>query len=87
MRVDAAPTANKPHGGVYLYCKPQLSLKELKYLELIHETLVTEVAIKREKAFLALSCRFPSQTCDVSAKYYRKLIIVAETFNMRSPIF
>ena len=65
--------SNKPQnahsGGVCLYYKPNLSIKQRKDLEIISEPVVAELTLKRIKVFFVLSYRHPNQTLDDVENY------------------
>ena len=97
--------ADKPinirNGGVCLYFKEHLPIKERKDLEIIPETVVAEINLNRKKVFFVLSYCRPNLS---SAEYnlytksleniYESIVkekpsitILAGDFNARSPIF
>ena len=56
-----------PHirnGGVCLYYKENLPIKERRDLETLDETIVAEIKIKRKKIFFVLSYLHPNQSRD-----------------------
>lgn len=101
LRADAPSSSQHAHGGVCLFYKSHLAIKERKDLHQINETIVAEVALKRKKLYFVLSYRSPSQTSDEAANYFKGLeslivnifnekpavVILAGDFNARSPIF
>ena len=58
MRSDKAPKIR--NGGVCLYFKESLPIKERKDLELLPETIVAEIKLDKKKIFFLLSYRHPN---------------------------
>jgi hypothetical protein len=93
---------NTSHGGVCLYFKEHLPIKERKDLTALDETIVAEINLKRKKIFFVLSYRSPSKssnpeladyisklrtTLDNIRKEKHSLIVLAGDFNARSRLF
>jgi len=89
------------NGGVCLYFKKDLPIKERKDLQFIPETIVAEIKINRKKIFLVLSYCHPNLTSDEFDAYTNSLehiykcirkenpavTILTGDFNARSPLF
>ena len=101
LRADCKSVGGKSQGGVCLYYKNHLPFKRRHDLEIIDESLVIEINLKRKIIIFMLVYRSPSQT---SAEYtvfmknlstfYEKAssgkpscIILTGDFNARSPLF
>ena len=93
---------NTSHGGVCLYFKEHLPIKERKDLTELDETIVAEINLKRKKIFFVLSYRSPSKssnpeiidyisklstTLDKIRQAKHSLIVLAGDFNARSRLF
>ena len=92
---------NAHSGGVCLYYKPNLPIKQRKDLDIISETVVAELILKRKEPFFVLSYRHPNQTLDDLENYmvaisdiYEQIkaekpiaIVLTGDFNARMPIF
>ena len=97
--------SNKPQnahsGGVFLYYKHNLPVKQRKDLEIISETVGAELTLEREKMFVVLSYRHPNQKIrrpwklyGCYKRYYQQIkaeksidIVLTGDFNARSPLF
>ena len=89
------------NGGVCLYFKESLPVKERCDLELLPETIVAEIRLNKKKVFIILSYCHPSTPNDEFAEYLRLLeqiyelickenpavSILCGDFNARSPLF
>ena len=93
---------NTSHGGVCLYFKEHLPIKERKDLTALDETIVAEINLKRKKIFFVLSYRSPSKSTNPEVLDYisklsttlvnirkekHSLIVLAGDFNARSRLF
>ena len=59
------------NGGVCLYFKESLPIKERCDLEILPETFVTDIKLNRKKVFIVLSYRHPNMSNDEIAEYMR----------------
>ena len=89
------------NGGVCLYFKEGLPIKQRKDLQILNETIVAEISLKRKKMFFILSYRHPNQSADELENYIIKLgnimdkaksekpacTVLTGDFNARSPLF
>ena len=89
------------NGGVCLYFKESLPIKERCDLEILPETIVAEIKLNRKKVFIVLSYRHPNMSNDDIVEYTRLLENIYESirkenpsvsilcgdFNARSPLF
>jgi exonuclease III len=102
FRADCADVANSAHGGVCLYFKEHLPIKERKDLTSLSETIVAEVALKSKKVFFVLSYRSPSHSSKPEILDYisrlnntmanikkekPSLVVFTGDFNARSQLF
>ena len=55
---------NTRNGGVCLYFKESLPIREICYLEILPETIVAEITLKRKKVFIVLSHHHPNMSND-----------------------
>ena len=92
---------NSRHGGVCLFFKENLPIKERCDLESLPETIVAEVKLNRKKIFFVLSYCHPNLSSDEFEKYTNSLEHIYESirkenpsvtiltgdFNARSPLF
>ena len=99
FRADKA--ANIRNGGVCLYFKECLPIKQRRDLQKLPETIVAEVMLKRKKIFFVLSYRHPNMSVDEVDVYMGHLEKIHESiqkekphvsiftgdFNSRSPVF
>ena len=68
---------NAHNGGVCMYYKENLAIKQRKDLELINETIVAEITLKRNKKVLIVLCyRHPSQSTDELNEYMIPLNVI-----------
>ena len=89
------------NGGVCLYFKESLHIKERCDREMLPETIVAEIKLRKKKVFIVLSYRHPNMSNDELAEYMRLLENIHESirkenptvsilcgdFNARSPMF
>ena len=103
FRADCPNTQDHRKGGVALYYRENLPIKERPdLLSGLEETIVAEIEFKNKKSiFYILSYRSPSQKKDEYAAYFKKIesvyvsisklkpaaIILNGDFNARSPLF
>ena len=99
LRADKA--ANIRNGGVCLYFKEYLPIKQRHDLEKIPETIVAEIKLNKKKIFFVLSYRHPNMTNEEVVAYMNSMNKIYESiskenpyvsilcgdFNARSPIF
>ena len=99
FRSDKASTIR--NGGVCLYFKESLPIKERCDLEILPETIVAEIKLHRKIVFIFLSYRHPNMSNDEIAEYLSLLEKINESihkenpsvsifcgdFNARSPLF
>jgi len=99
FRADKLP--NTRNGGVCLYFREDLPIKRRTDLELLTETIVAEVNLKRKKTFIILSychpnlssIEFEEYTCALEKIYLLvrrekpSVVILTGDFNARSPLF
>ena len=99
LRADKLP--NVRNGGVCLYYKENLPIKERTDLQIIPETIVAEIKFKRKKIFFILSYCHPNLPIEVFNDYIsamekilisiRKenptMIILTGDYNAKSPLF
>ena len=92
---------NTRNGGVCLYFKENLPIKERSDLETIPETIVAEVKLNRKKIFFVLSYCHPNLSSTEFDEYVKSLeriyqsidkenpalTIITGDFNARSPLF
>ena len=57
------------NGGVCMYFKESLPIKEKRDLESLRETIVAEIWLDRKKVFIVLSYRHPNMSNDDSVQY------------------
>ena len=77
-----------PHirnGGVCLYHKENLPIKERRDLETLDETIVAEIKIKRKKIFFVLSYRHPNQSRDEMNIYMEALQNIYDKIKSEKP--
>ena len=60
-------------GGVCLYFKENLPIKRCKDLEILQETVISEISLGRKKVFFIVTYRSPDQTKDEFDIFYEKL--------------
>ena len=89
------------NGGVCLYFKESLPIKERLDLEILPETIVAEIKFHKKKVFIVLSYRQPNMSNDELIEYMRLMdnvydsirkenptvSILCGDFNARSPLF
>ena len=89
------------NGGVCLYFKESLPNKERCDLEILPETNVPEIKVRKKKVFIVLSYRHPNMSNDELVEYMHFLenihesirkenptvSILCRDFNARSPMF
>ena len=89
------------NGGVCLYFKESLPIKERCDLEILPETIVAEIKLHKKKVFIVLSYRHPNMPIDeldvymcLLEKIYESIrketsaaFILSLDFNARSPLF
>ena len=99
FRADKAD--NIRNGGVCLYFKESLPIKQRADLQILPETIVAEVKLKRKKIFFVLSYRHPNMASDAIDTFMKGLeniydsirkenpymTILFGDFNARSPVF
>ena len=99
FRADKAP--NIRNGGVCLYFKESLPIKQRNDLQKLPETIVAEIKLKKKKIFFVLSYRHPNMITDEVVEYMNSLEKIYESirkenpyvsilcgdFNARSPVF
>ena len=93
---------DRPQGGVGVYYKENLPIKNRADLELLDETIVGEVALRNKKVFIVISYRSPSKNSvnelnDYCNKFTSMIenirkekpstIVLTGDFNARSPLF
>ena len=65
---------NKQGGArVCIYFKENLPIKHRKDLEIMQETIVCEISLRRKKIFFVTMYRSPNQTNDEFEVFYNKL--------------
>ena len=88
FRADAADSDNFPKGGVVLYYKDHLPIKQRKDLEILPETVVAEINLDRnKKLFFIVTYRSPSQDRESTRAYFKNLknlLIKIKTYNPAS---
>ena len=99
FRSDKDPDTR--NGGVCMYFKEYLPIKERRDLEILPETIVVEIKLERKKVFIVLSYRHPNTSNDELVEYISLLeniykyiwkeyptgSILCGDFNARSPLF
>ena len=60
-------------GGVCLYFKENLPIKHRKDLDILQETVISEISLGRKKIFFIVADRSPNQTKDEFDIFYEKL--------------
>ena len=70
------------NGGVCLYNRENLPIKERSGLEILDETIIAEIKIKRKKIFFVFSYRHPNQTL-----YMQNLEHISDITNWEGRIF
>ena len=83
FRPDKASTIR--NGGVCLYFKESLPIKERCDLEIIPETIVAEIKLHRKKVFIVLSYRHPNMSNDEIAEYLSLLEKINESIHKENP--
>ena len=83
FRADKA--ANIRNGGVCLYFKEFLPIKQRHDLEKLPETIVAEVKLKKKKIFFVLSYRHPSMSNDEVVTYMKRLENIYESIRKENP--
>ena len=63
----------KKEGGVCLYFKESLPIKRRKDLEIIQETVICEIPIRRKKVFFIAMYRSPNQSNEEFDEFYDRL--------------
>ena len=76
---------NTRNGGVCLYFKENLPIKERKDLEIIPETIVAEVKLNRKKIFFVLSYCHPNLSSMEFDEYVKSLEYIYESINNEKP--
>ena len=98
FRADKA--VNVRNGGVCLYFKESLPIKQRCDLQKLPETIVAEIKLKKKKIFFVLSYRHPNMTANEVDTYMKRLekiyefirkenpfvFILCGDFNARSPV-
>ena len=105
FRADCPSTiidGSRPRGGVCLYYKEHLPIKNRKDLVLNNETVISEITLGRKKIFFVLSYRPPSmitvndvaayctslkESIDKISEENPSLVVLTGDFNARSPLF
>ena len=81
--------ADKPenvrNGGVCLYFKENLPIKERRDLEILPETIVTEIKLNRNKIFFVLSYCHPDLSSTELEEYVKSLERIYECINQENP--
>ena len=99
LRSDKSSTTR--NGGVCLYFKESLPIKEIPDLEILPETIVAEIKLNRKKMFIVLSFCHPKLPNNEFVEYLNSLEKIYESirkenpsvsvtcgdFNSRSPLF
>ena len=100
LRADCKENG-RSKGGVVLYYKPNVPIKERADLTLnFDETVVAEIQLKNKKVFFVVTYRSPSQTSEQCGKYFANLetlysklikekphtIVLTGDYNARSPL-
>ena len=101
FRADSPSSETHPKGGVCLYYKENIPIKQRKDLQLINECVVAEIKLNRNKnIFFILAYRSPSQNSDELSAFFKgieqiitcaknekpAMIILAGGLNARSPL-
>ncbi|MCH2390701.1 MAG: hypothetical protein MK234_08465, partial [Nitrospinales bacterium] len=101
LRADCPDANSHPKGGVCLYYRENIPLKHRKDLQILEETIVSEIQLDRnKKCFFILCYRSPSQDHAQTKAYFKKLekiilnikkenpaiIVLSGDLNARSPI-
>ena len=73
------------NGGVCLYYKENLPIKERGDLEILDETIVAEIKVKRKKIFFVLYYRHPNQTLEEVNLTMHKLEHIYESIKKENP--
>ena len=60
-------------GGVCLYFKENLPIKHHEDLDVLQETVISEISLRRKKIFFIVADRSPNQTKDEFDIFYEKL--------------
>ena len=60
-------------GGVCLYFKENLPIKHRKDLDILQETVISEISLGRKKICFIVAYRCPNQTKDEFDTFYEKL--------------
>ena len=58
------PSNSRNPGGVCLYYKENLPIKRRNDFEILHESVVAEISLRRKKVFFVVLYRHPNQTSD-----------------------
>ena len=92
------PSNTRIPGGVYLYYKENIPIRRRNNLEILEETIVTEISLRRKKVFFVVLYRHPNQTSDEFDLFFDRLqltidriksctphcIVITSDFNCRS---
>ena len=73
------------NGGVCLYFKESLPIKERSDLEILPETIVAEIKLNRKKVFIVLSYRQPNMSNDELVEHMRLLENIYESIRKENP--
>ena len=83
FRVDKPD--NIRNGGVCLYFKENLPIKQRGDLELLPETIVAEIKLNKKKIFFVLSYCHPNLSSTEFDEYVKSLEIIYENINKENP--
>ena len=78
---DLIRTANIGNGGVCLYFMEYLPIKQRRDLQMLPETIVAEIKLKRKKIFFVLLYRHPDMTADEVEVYMNRLSKIYESIH------
>ena len=72
-------------GGVCLFCKDNLAIKQRKDLQVMDECIISEITIGRKKVFLVMVYRSPSQNAESFHSFLDKLETTIQTLKDKKP--
>ena len=72
-------------GGVCLYFKDSLAIKQRKDLQTLDECIISELTIGRKKVFFVVVCRSPSQNSESFYSFLENLELIIQNLKNKRP--
>ena len=79
------PTNTRNHGGVCFYCKENIPIKRRKDFEILQESVVTEISLRRKKVFFIVLYRHPNQASDEFDVFLDRLQLTVDRIKSCKP--